>query len=112
MHLQTFEILLQRNARMERSAALRIRELERAEKKNAKWTRREEADFYKVVSSFGVETTRRGVSDENRIYVWDTFRQLANLGKKDDDMITDYLESFCYMCRKVCNRLTPADEGW
>ena len=96
---------------MERTAALRIREMERAEKKNAKWTRREETDFYRVISSFGVETTRRGASDESRSYVWDTFRQLASLNKKDDDMITDYLDSFCYMCRRVCNKLTSHDEG-
>lgn len=96
---------------MERNAAMRIRDIERVEKKNAKWTRREESDFYRVISSFGVESTRRGSSDKTRHYVWDTFRQLANLNKKDDDMLTDYLEAFCHMCRKVCGRLSAADEG-
>lgn len=109
---QLYHVLfLQRMARQERNAALRMRDLQRVEKKNARWTRREEADFYRVISSFGVESTRRGVAEQRRQYVWDTFRQLANLHKKDDDMLTDYLESFCYMCRRVCNRLSPTDEG-
>lgn len=100
----------QRNARMERHAAVRVRDLEKAEKKNAKWTRREETDFYRIISSFGVETTRRGSADETRQYIWDTFRQMANLHKKDDDMISDYMDAFCYMCRRVLNKLTPAEE--
>lgn len=76
-----------------------------------KWTRREESDFYKIVSSFGVESNRRGKTDEPRQYVWDTFRQLANLHKKDDDMLSDYMDGFYYMCKRVCGRLTPAEEG-
>ena len=53
-----------------------------------------------------------GMSDvEPKQYIWDSFRQLANLHKKDDDMITDYLESFVYMCKRVCNRLLPSEES-
>ena len=96
---------------MERNAALRMREMERVEKKNSRWTRREEADFYRVISSFGVESTRRGAAEQQRHYIWDTFRQLANLHKKDDDMLTDYFESFCYMCRRVCNKQTLVDDS-
>ena len=48
---------------------------------------------------------------EPKQYIWDSFRQLANLHKKDDDMITDYLESFVYMCKRVCNRLLPSEES-
>ncbi|XP_067933470.1 chromodomain-helicase-DNA-binding protein 8-like [Watersipora subatra] len=100
-----------RNARVDRSAAGRIRDFERMDKRNARWTRREESDFYRVISSFGVESTRRGSAEPRRQYIWDTFRQLANLYKKDDDMLTEYLEAFCYMCRRVCNRLTLPDEN-
>jgi len=50
-------------------------------------------------------------SDEPRTYKWKEFRTRANLHKKDDDMLTEYLEAFFFMCRKVCNRLTPEDIG-
>ena len=45
---------------MQRDAELRAREVERIERAKAKWTRREESDFYRVVSSFGVESNKRG----------------------------------------------------
>lgn len=45
---------------MQRDAELRAREVERIEKAKAKWTRREESDFYRVISSFGIESNRRG----------------------------------------------------
>lgn len=48
---------------------------------------------------------------EPKQYIWDSFRQLANLHKKEDEMITDYLESFMYMCKRVCNRLMPSEES-
>lgn len=103
--------MLQRNARAERAALSRSRDSERVEKKT-RWTRREEADFYRVASTFGVESNKRGSNDEfPRQYVWDTFRQLANLNKKDDDQLTDYMHAFYFMCRRVCNKLTPQEEG-
>jgi hypothetical protein len=65
-----------------------------------KWSRREESDFYRIVSTFGVQFDPR-----IRRYSWDTFRQLARLDKKYDDTLTEYFLGFYYMCCRVCKKL-------
>ncbi|XP_039097296.1 chromodomain-helicase-DNA-binding protein 9 isoform X5 [Hyaena hyaena] len=69
-----------------------------------RWTRREEADFYRVVSTFGV------VFDPDRgQFDWTKFRAMARLHKKTDDSLEKYLYAFMSMCRRVC-RLPSKDE--
>ncbi|CAH8676514.1 choline dehydrogenase 6 [Schistosoma haematobium] len=100
-----------------------------SEPKILKWTRREEADFYRVVSSFGVEFTEippttdtdevsksntTDVIDEEsrpsskppipRIYSWINFRQLGNLGRKSDQALVEYFQAFYRMCQRVCKK--------
>ncbi|KAF8566962.1 hypothetical protein P879_08921, partial [Paragonimus westermani] len=74
------------------------------ENRAIKWTRREEADFYRVVSSFGVEFTQIPYVDSasadgdtakptppvKRRYRWHNFRQLANITRKNDDALTEH----------------------
>lgn len=60
-----------------------------------KWTRREEADFFRVVSSYGVNYYRK-----KKAYDWIKFKQMAKLEKKSDDEITDYYKNFVMMCKK------------
>ncbi|XP_053555481.1 chromodomain-helicase-DNA-binding protein 9 isoform X3 [Bombina bombina] len=68
-----------------------------------RWTRREEADFYRVVSTFGV------VFDPGRgQFDWTKFRAMARLHKKTDDSLEKYLYAFIAMCRRVCR--LPAKE--
>uniref|UniRef100_A0A8B9RJA2 Chromodomain helicase DNA binding protein 9 n=1 Tax=Astyanax mexicanus TaxID=7994 RepID=A0A8B9RJA2_ASTMX len=68
------------------------------------WTRREEADFYRVVSTFGVVFD----PDLGR-FDWTKFRAMARLHKKTDESLQKYLCSFNAMCRRVCR--LPAREG-
>uniref|UniRef100_A0A665VCP2 Uncharacterized protein n=1 Tax=Echeneis naucrates TaxID=173247 RepID=A0A665VCP2_ECHNA len=69
----------------------------------AQWTRREEADFYRVVSTFGV------VFDPNLgRFDWTKFRAMARLHKKTDESLQKYLCAFTAMCRRVC-RLPPKE---
>ncbi|KAM6430240.1 chromodomain-helicase-DNA-binding protein 9 isoform 6-T6 [Liasis olivaceus] len=69
-----------------------------------RWTRREEADFYRVVSTFGV------VFDPDRAqFDWTKFRAMARLHKKTDESLEKYLYAFMAMCRRVC-RLPSKDE--
>lgn len=69
-----------------------------------RWTRREEADFYRVVSTFGV------VFDPDRgQFDWTKFRALARLHKKTDNSLEKYLCAFMSMCRRVCR--LPSKEG-
>ncbi|VDN97488.1 unnamed protein product [Rodentolepis nana] len=87
-----------------------------------KWSRREEADFYRVVSSFGVEqvmrsphqsptssTTRGQLGRVFAGYNWTNFKGLANLSKKNDQAITEYYNAFFTMCHRVCKE--PLPEG-
>uniref|UniRef100_A0A671WJ05 Chromodomain helicase DNA binding protein 9 n=1 Tax=Sparus aurata TaxID=8175 RepID=A0A671WJ05_SPAAU len=68
-----------------------------------RWTRREEADFYRVVSTFGV------VFDPNLgRFDWAKFRAMARLHKKTDESLQKYLCAFTAMCRRVC-RLPPKE---
>ncbi|OON20507.1 protein, SNF2 family [Opisthorchis viverrini] len=86
------------------------------ENRTIKWTRREEADFYRVVSSFGVEFTQIPLSDSDnpegavpppvkRRYNWYNFRQLANITRKNDDALTEYFQAFYRMCQRVCKKV-------
>ena len=72
----------------------------------SKWSRREEADFYRVVSSFGVERDMHTGQ-----YKWATFRSLAKLDKKFDETLTEYFIAFYHMCMTVCKRFRTPEEG-
>ncbi|XP_071173454.1 chromodomain-helicase-DNA-binding protein 8-like isoform X4 [Mytilus edulis] len=70
------------------------------------WTRREESDFYRIISTFGVEFdlfTGR--------YKWDRFRTLARLEKKHDDTLTEYFQAFYHMCMRVCKKFKNDDDA-
>jgi len=74
-----------------------------------RWTRREQADFYRVASTFGVE-----FDPEAGRFRWGRFRALAGLEKKTDENLTKFFHGFVAMCRQVC-RLPPAPgdgTGW
>ncbi|CAK6448021.1 unnamed protein product [Pipistrellus nathusii] len=66
-----------------------------------RWTRREQADFYRTVSSFGVV-----YDQEKKTFNWTQFRIISHLDKKSDESLEHYFYSFVAMCRHVC-RLPP-----
>uniref|UniRef100_A0A7N8XBC9 Chromodomain helicase DNA binding protein 7 n=1 Tax=Mastacembelus armatus TaxID=205130 RepID=A0A7N8XBC9_9TELE len=69
-----------------------------------RWTRREEADFYRVVSTFGV------VFDTQRQkFDWTQFRAFARLDKKTDESLEKYYYSFIAMCKRVCRMQVKTD---
>jgi len=70
------------------------------------WSRREEADFYRVVSTFGVERDWRTME-----FRWAKFRALARLDKKHDDTLTEYFRAFYHMCLTVCRRVSSDDNS-
>uniref|UniRef100_A0A8C4YKM8 Chromodomain helicase DNA binding protein 8 n=1 Tax=Gopherus evgoodei TaxID=1825980 RepID=A0A8C4YKM8_9SAUR len=82
-------------------AACKLKEMVRREKQQ-RWTRREQSDFYRVVSSFGVE-----YDPDTLRFHWGRFRALARLNRKTDESLTKYFHGFVAMCRQVC-RLPPA----
>ncbi|XP_041280358.1 uncharacterized protein LOC121346541, partial [Onychostruthus taczanowskii] len=68
----------------------------------ARWTRREQADFLRVASSFGVE-----LEPGSGRFRWGRFRALAGLERRSDEELTRFYHGFVAMCRQVC-RLPPA----
>lgn len=71
-----------------------------------RWTRREQADFYRTVSSFGV------VYDTDvKAFDWSQFRVLARLERKTDGSLERYFNSFVNMCRTACKLPPRKDEG-
>lgn len=71
-----------------------------------RWTRREQADFYRTVSSFGV------VYDTDvKAFDWSQFRVLARLERKTDESLERYFNSFVNMCRTACKLPPRKDEG-
>ncbi|XP_004842200.1 chromodomain-helicase-DNA-binding protein 7 isoform X4 [Heterocephalus glaber] len=73
--------------------------------KRQKWTRREEADFYRVVSTFGV------IFDPvKQQFDWNQFRAFARLDKKSDESLEKYFSCFVAMCRRVCRMPSKPDD--
>ncbi|XP_073539832.1 chromodomain-helicase-DNA-binding protein 6 isoform X1 [Phyllobates terribilis] len=71
-----------------------------------RWTRREQADFYRTVSSFGV------IYDaDKKCFDWMQFRSLSRLDKKTDESLEKYFHSFVAMCRNVCRLPLRKDDG-
>ncbi|KAA0719516.1 Chromodomain-helicase-DNA-binding protein 8 [Triplophysa tibetana] len=89
--------------------ATKLKEIARQERQQ-RWTRREECDFYRVVSTFGVDRIKKEADalegDEHHMD-WTRFRSFARLDKKTDESLTRYFKCFMSMCRKVCH-LRPA----
>ncbi|OXB74221.1 UNVERIFIED_CONTAM: hypothetical protein H355_009998 [Colinus virginianus] len=73
--------------------------------KRQKWTRREEADFYRVVSTFGI------IFDPiKHQFDWNQFRAFARLDKKSDESLEKYFNGFVNMCRRVCRMPVKPDD--
>ncbi|XP_038153467.1 chromodomain-helicase-DNA-binding protein 6 isoform X3 [Cyprinodon tularosa] len=71
-----------------------------------RWTRREQADFYRTVSSFGVV-----YDPERKAFDWSQFRALARLERKTDESLERYFNAFVNMCRTACKLPPKNDEG-
>ena len=70
-----------------------------------RWTKREESDFYRAVSTFGTE-----MDSKIGQFKWDRFRLVAKLDKKTDLSLTNYYIAFRAMCERTCRRTTIPDE--
>uniref|UniRef100_A0AAR2KXX3 DNA helicase n=1 Tax=Pygocentrus nattereri TaxID=42514 RepID=A0AAR2KXX3_PYGNA len=71
-----------------------------------RWTRREQADFYRTVSSFGVV-----YDPDKKIFDWSQFRVFARLERKTDESLERYFWCFVSMCRTACRLPPRKDEG-
>uniref|UniRef100_A0A8C2UAX9 Chromodomain helicase DNA binding protein 6 n=1 Tax=Coturnix japonica TaxID=93934 RepID=A0A8C2UAX9_COTJA len=71
-----------------------------------RWTRREQADFYRTVSSFGVI-----YDQEKKVFDWTQFRAISRLEKKTDESLEKYFYSFVAMCKSVCGLPLWKEDG-
>ncbi|KAM8914783.1 chromodomain-helicase-DNA-binding protein 6 isoform 2-T2 [Spinachia spinachia] len=71
-----------------------------------RWTRREQADFYRTVSSYGV-----AYDSDRKSFDWSQFRALARLERKTDESLERYFNSFVNMCRTACKLPPRKEEG-
>lgn len=106
------EIKLAQKARdelkKERTSKFEAAKNEREERKRSlaqKWSRREEADFFRAISSFGVE-----YDEETKKHNWNRFRAIGKLEKKLDETMEEYYRAFVIMCKKVTSRSLTEDE--
>ena len=63
----------------------------------SRWTRREEADFYRTVSTYGVDR-----DPATKDFSWRKFRNIARLDKKSDESLRAYYLAFRRMCEQIC----------
>ncbi|XP_041847243.1 chromodomain-helicase-DNA-binding protein 8 [Melanotaenia boesemani] len=92
--------------------ASKLKEIARQQRQQ-RWTRREECDFYRVVSTFGVERMKKepGLPESGEPeFDWTRFRTFARLDKKTDESLSRYFRSFVAMCRRVCHLRPGRDE--
>ncbi|KAG7271939.1 hypothetical protein CRUP_007710 [Coryphaenoides rupestris] len=100
--------------------ASKLKEIARQERQQ-RWTRREECDFYRVVSTFGVEKAVKREQpglllpappeDPQPDYDWSRFRTFARLDKKTDESLSRYFRVFCATCGPHAARsLAPITE--
>lgn len=106
------EIKLAQKARdelkKERTSKFEAAKNEREERKRflaQKWSRREEADFFRAISSFGVE-----YDPVKKKHDWNKFRSIGKLDKKLDETLEEYYKAFLIMCKRVTSRPLTADE--
>ncbi|XP_071513861.1 uncharacterized protein [Panulirus ornatus] len=93
--------------RRERMAEyIRERELRKTDYNQRRWSNREQAEFYRTISTFGVEYIRK----EKR-YDWSKFRTLSRLEKKYDETLTEYFRAFMAMCKRQCGIRLSEEEN-
>jgi hypothetical protein len=83
--------------RLSKLASNQERAVMRQMEKQSKWSRREEQSFYKAISTYGVDC----VDKTNNVFAWERFKEISQLDKKLDETLTDYYQSFLFMCKKV-----------
>lgn len=92
----------------ERTSKFEAAKNEREERKRflaQKWSRREEADFFRAISSFGVE-----YDPVDKKHDWNRFRSIGKLEKKLDETLEEYYKAFVVMCKKVTSRPLTIEE--
>lgn len=85
---------------------IKDRERLRLDEHRAKWSKREENEFLRIVSTYGVNYDRKKAQ-----YDWSKFKSLGRFDRKSDNDLTEYYMSFRTMCKRACNAKVSEEEG-
>lgn len=86
---------------------MRERDRARLQQLNKKFSRREENEFVRVLTGYGIDlqpNTNVAIAD------WSRFKAMARLEKKSDDMLSDYYKVFIAMCKRQAGIKLLEDE--
>lgn len=89
--------------------AVKERERVRLDAVQKKWNRREESEFLRVLTGYGVDLQQcTNVPTPD----WMRFKAMAKLDKKSDESLSDYYKVFIAMCKRQAGvRLSDDDKG-
>lgn len=83
------------------------RERQRLESIPKKWNKREEFEFLRVLTGYGIDMQQNMMAPD-----WFKFKQLARLERKSDDTLNDYYKVFISMCKRQAGmKLQEGEKG-
>lgn len=89
--------------------AVKERERVRLEAIPKKWNKREEYEFLRVLTGYGVDLQQNAAVPTPD---WHRFKQMARLEKKSDESLSDYYKVFIAMCKRQAGvRLMEEEKG-
>lgn len=86
---------------------MRDRERMRLQQSTKKWSRKEENEFLRVLTCYGIDLMAHTSST---IPNWTKFKAMARLEKKSDDALSDYYKVFIAMCKRQAGVKLLEDE--
>lgn len=91
---------MERQGKMEMVA--KEREMQRLQCIPKKWNRREEYEFLRVLTGYGIDLLPPSVLAPGTSLVpdWTKFKQMAHLERKSDETLSDYYKVFITMCKR------------
>lgn len=89
--------------------AVKERERVRLDAIPKKWNKREEYEFLRVLTGYGVDLQQNAAVPTPD---WHRFKQMARLEKKSDESLSDYYKVFIAMCKRQAGvRLMEEEKG-
>uniref|UniRef100_A0A336LW14 CSON006412 protein n=1 Tax=Culicoides sonorensis TaxID=179676 RepID=A0A336LW14_CULSO len=97
LDLQKLAHYLKMERREKIEQVVRERERGRFEQIHKKWTRREENEFLRVLTGYGIDLVP---NSQVPTPDWTRFKAFAKLDKKSDETLSDYYKVFIAMCKR------------
>lgn len=104
---------MERQGKME--IAAREREMQRLQCIPKKWNRREEYEFLRVLTGYGIDLLPPSALTPGITTLspdWTKFKQMAHLERKSDETLSDYYKVFIAMCKRQAGvKLSENEKG-